>query len=190
MFEGMRKEMEGGTVVRGRGPTIGTQDNPAPPGVTVRTRIERGDRYSAPEVYNLEITLQEIVRGEKAWDRIKEQGAAEEARVGFEYILCSIRIGYFSRARGFAHSGEAYEISGEHFGAVGADGRTELERPLLLRQPDPPLIGTALSVNESREGWILLQVPFGEKAFLIFRREYETNQYGVWGPVWFRLEQV
>ncbi len=169
--------------------TVGSKDHPAPLGATIKTKIERGDRYSAPEVYNIEITLREVVRGNKAWTCIKEQGVTGEIKTGFEYVLCRIRFGYFSRARGFSHSGKVYTISPEHFIAVAADGNTEFENPVLLQQPQPPLIGTSFSLNESREGWILLQVPNdGRKVFLTFRREYTENQYGVWGPIWFQLQ--
>jgi len=181
--------MEARIVPEKRGSAIGSQDRPAPLGTTVKTKIERGDRYSAPEVYNLEITLQEVVRGEEAWARIEGQGVRGEAKAGFEYILCRIQFGYFSRARGFPRSGEAYMILPEHFVAVAADGKTEFESPTLLRQPQPPLIGTSFSVNESREGWILLQLPKDRtEIFLTFRREYAENQYGVWGSMWFQLQ--
>ena len=181
--------MEERIVPERRSATAGSQEHPAPRGTTVKTRIERGDRYSAPEVYRLEITLLEIVRGKEAWARVKEQGVAGEVRAGFEYVLCRIRFGYFSGAREFPHSGEAYTISPEHFVAVAADGKTEFEGPSVSRQPQPALIGTAFSVNESREGWILLQLPEdGREVLLAFRREYAENRYGVWGPVWFQLQ--
>ena len=168
-------------------PTIGSQGNPAPVGATVRTRVERGDRYSAPEVYNLDITLREIVKGTEASNRIAEHGLLGRPEPGSDYILCRVRVGYFSKGRGFGHSTEKYQVTGEHFAAVAADGKEEFPLPMLLRQPDPPLVGTSLSVNESREGWVVLQVPAVGNPFLIFRREYATNQYGVWGPVWFRM---
>ena len=41
-----------------------SRDRAAPLGITIKTKIERGDRYSAPEIYNLEITVLEVV-GEK-----------------------------------------------------------------------------------------------------------------------------
>jgi len=170
-----------------RGTALGSRENPAPLGAAVRTRIERGDRYSAPEVYNLEITLVEVVRGKEARDRIEGQSVAGRPRAGFEYVLCCVRVGYFSKARGFAHSGEKFEVSPEHFAAMAGDGGAEFERPVLSRQPDHALIGTSLAVNESREGWIVLEVAEGGKASLIFRREYEANQYGVWGALWFQL---
>jgi hypothetical protein len=169
------------------GKTLGSRENPAPLGATVKTRIERGDRYSAPEVYNLEITLVEVVTGKEARDRIEGQNVAGQPRAGFEYVLCRLKVGYFSKARGFAHSRERFEVLPEHFAAVATNGAAEFERPVLSRQPDHGLIGTSLAVNESREGWIVLEVAEGGKASLIFRREYEANQYGVWGAVWFQL---
>jgi hypothetical protein len=173
-----------------RDATLGSQpDHAAPVGVTVKAKIERGDRYSAPEIYNLDITLLEVVRGKEGWERIKEQGVSDELpKAGYEYVLIRIGFGYFSKARGFGHAHEAYRIGNGSFSAVSADGKTEYEIPSVLRQPQPQLVGMSFSAGESREGWIVLQVPETEKEPLLsFRREYAENVYGVWGSVWFQL---
>jgi len=133
--------------------------------------------------------VQEVLRGKEAWERIREQLAAAEPKRGFEYCLCRVGVGYSSRARGFARSGEPYTISGKSFIAVSSDGRTEFESPELLRQPQPELINTTLFPGDSKEGWVILEVPEAENTpFLTFRREYAENVYGVWGQIWFRLE--
>ena len=173
-----------------RDATLGTsQDRPAPVGTTIKTKLERGDRYSAPEVYSLEITLLETIRGEEAWRRVSAEGITHEPpRSGFEYLLVRARFGYFSKGRGFGHEKEPYTIEPDYFVSVAADGGTPLKVPALQRQPEPPLIGVPFSPGDTKEGWIVLQVEEAEtNPLIIFKREYRENTYGMWGPVWFQL---
>jgi hypothetical protein len=175
---------------RNRSSLLGSrQDCSVPVGVTVKTKIELGDRYSAPEIYSLEITLLEIVRGKEAWNRIKSEGVSDNPpRPGFEYILVHIRFGFFSKARGFGHAHEAYRIGEDSFSAASADGKTQYENPSVTRQPQPQLVGLSFLIGKSREGWIIFQVPETEKKPLLsFRRDCSENVYGVWGSVWFQL---
>lgn len=160
---------------------------PAPLGMTVRTTIERGDAYSAPEIYDVEITLLEIVRGKEAWERIKAQGVAGDLlKSGYEYILARIKLGYFRKGR--AAGGEVYKLVEGQFAAVSPDGQTEYDIPSGLPQPHPQLIDGTLSPGESREGWILLQVPKDEKKpRLIFKRQNVEGVHEIWGHVWFQL---
>jgi hypothetical protein len=160
--------------------------NPIPVWVSAKTRIERG-MGNAPESYDVEITIQEIVRGKEAWERIKAQDVSNEPpKAGFEYILARMKFGYFRRGRGF--SDEAYKVTGGQFAAVSAEGKTEYEMPSVLQEPQPQLINGIFSPGESREGWILLQAPKDEKKpLLIFKREKVEGVYWVWGYVWFKL---
>ena len=173
-----------------RNGTLGnSRDRAAPVGMTVKTKIERGDRYSAPEIYNLEITVLNLLRGKEAWDRIGSQGASEsDFKAGFEPILTYIRFGYFSKGRGFRNRNETYKIAEASFIAISGDGKIEYEVPSLVKQPQPQLINIPIIPGDIKEGWIALQVFQGEKEpFLLFRREYSRNTYGFWGPVWFQL---
>jgi len=158
-----------------------------PVGVSIKTTIERGDAYSAPAIYDVEITLLEIVRGEDAWERIKVQGVSTEPpKVGFEYILARIRFGYSRRGRGL--DDEAYKLTEGQFAAVSADGQTEYMIPTVLQQPQ--LVDTIFHSGESREGWIILQVPEDEKKpLLVYKREHVEGVYGIWRHVWFQLYQ-
>ncbi len=182
--------MEAGKTAEKRDATLGSRRNRAAPvGMTVKTKIEGGDRYSAPEIYNLEITVLEVLRGKGAWDRIRAAGVFDPAlKAGFENILARIKFGYFSKGRGFGHEKEPYEIEEDYFATVSADGKTEYAIPSVTRQPQPQLINIPFTSGDVKEGWIALQVPEGERgAFLIFKREYRENAYGFWGPVWFKL---
>jgi hypothetical protein len=166
-----------------------SQDNPVPVGVAVRTKIERGDRYSAPEIYNLEITVLESLRGMQALARIHAEGVTtRKPKPGYEFLLVQIRFGYFARGRGFVQACNPYVIKQDFFNAVSPDGTTYYDLPVLVKQPNPPIIEVAFEPGETREGWIVLQVPEDIKNPLIsFKREYQENTYGIWGPIWFTL---
>ena len=169
-------------------PIIGTsQSGPAPVGLTIKTTIERGDAYSAPEIYNVEITLMEIIRGDEAWERIKGQSSLNEPpKAGFEFILGHIKFGYFRRRRDTG--GEVYRLTEGQFLAVSPDGKTEYEIPSVSSQPQPQLIDWVFSPGESRDGWILLQVARDdEKPLLIFKRQNVEGVHGIWGHIWFQL---
>jgi hypothetical protein len=172
-------------------PILGTSpSHPAPVGVTIKTTIERGEAYSAPEIYNVEITLLEIMRSDEAWERIKGQNPLNEPpKATFEFVLAYIRFGYFRRSRGAG--GEVYRLTKDQFAAVSPDGKTEHEIPTVLSQPQPQLIGSTLSPGESRDGWILLQVPEDDKKpLLIFKRQNIEGVHGVWGYIWFQLYPI
>ena len=162
-------------------------DRPASVGVTVKTTIERGDAYLSPEIYNVEITLLDIVRGKEAWERVRSQGLSDKPpETGFEYILALIRFGYYQRGRRLGS--EAYQLTEGQFAAVSPDDKQEYELPVTLRQPQPPLIGRHFHQGESYEGWILFQVPKEEKEpRLIFKRKHIEGMYGIWRYVWFQL---
>ena len=160
---------------------------PVPVNVTVKTKIERGDAYSAPEIYDLEITLIEIVHGKEALDRIKVQGVLDgPPKRGFEYVLARVQFKYSRRGKGLGNV--TYRLTEGQFAAVSADGKTGYEIPSVLQQPQPQLIDCVFSAGEFREGWILLQVPKDEKKpRLIFKRENAEGIYGIWRSVWFQL---
>ncbi len=160
---------------------------PAPVGVTVKTTIERGDAYLSPEIYNVEITLLEVVRGKKARERINSQDVSDQPpQTGFDYVLALVRFGYYQRGR--RQGSEAYRLTEGQFAAVSADGKQEYELPSISQQPQPSLIGRLFNPGETHEGWILLQVPKGEKEpRLVFKRKHTEGMYGIWGYVWFQL---
>ena len=182
MDEDKTKWRPGGTSGNGR-------DRAASLGTTVKTKIERGDRYSAPEIYNLEITILEVVRGKEAWDRISaERDSQDDFKAGFEPCLIRIKFGYFKKGRGFSHNKSPYEIPDDAFRAVSKDGETEYPIPSSRDQPRPRLLNTPFVSGDIKAGWILLQVTEGEeRPFLTFKRDYQENAYGFWGPVWFQL---
>jgi len=182
------KERTDHNPVKNSNPLWGTSHNrPAPVGMTLKTTIERGEAYSAPEIYNVEITLLEIVRGHEAWERVKDQSPANKPpKTGFEYVLARIRFYYFRRGRG--SGGETYQLLKGQFAAVSSNGEAEYEIPSILSQLQPQLIDYTFSPGEFRDGWILFQVPKDEKKpLLTYKRQHAGGVHGVWGPTWFQL---
>jgi hypothetical protein len=74
---------------------------PANIGVALAGIIECGRRYTSHELYDMKITLSEVVRGEEAWKRLKGTSASNKpADACFEYILARVSFEYFARGAG------------------------------------------------------------------------------------------
>jgi hypothetical protein len=181
----VRAEMEAQDSIRNRSSVMGSSpDRPVPIGVPTKVTIERG--------YFVEIKVLEIVRGKDAWERVREEGIADDQlKTGFEYLLARISFGYSRKAKGFEEPNNVYGISAKGFSSTSGDGKTEFEIPSVLRQPQPQLIDIPIPLGTSREGWIILQVPEDEKEpLLAFHREHAHSNYVLlpqWSPVWFKL---
>jgi hypothetical protein len=164
-----------------------TFTSPAPVGFTVKTIIEGGHAYLTPRLYNLEITLLDVLRGKQVDEWLKSRGLTPGcSRPGQEYILARLDFAFFQRGRGGGD--EVYQLPPGQFAAISADGKTEYEAPQLADQIKPQLVGSSFHPGESRQGWLLLQV--NENDFqprLIFKREHVEGVYGIWGYVWFQL---
>lgn len=177
--------MEGNTRLKTRtGPLGSDPGRPIPVGTTIKAQTERG--------YGVEMAVMEVVRGQEAEERIQGQGLAQSPpSAGFERILVRTKFGYFCRAKGLPDASNEYRIMTNNFQATSADGATTYEPPNLARQPEPGLIGDRIAPGSTREGWIVLQVPSGEKrALLAFHREYAHSNYVLihtWRPIWFKL---
>ncbi len=156
-------------------------------GTTVRTTIERGDAYLSPQLYNVEITLLETLRGKAAQQRAQSQNIIDKPpQDGWDYFLAYVRLGYFRRARGLED--EPYTLTEGQFAAFSSDGSTEYEIPPLLKQPQPSLIGATFSPGETKEGWVLLQAPQSEKKpLLAYKRKHVEGAYGIWQAIWYQL---
>jgi hypothetical protein len=174
---------------KGTAPVPGSShSSPAPIGITVKTTVERGDSYSGAELCDLGITVLEVILGKAAQERIKAQGVANKpVKAGFEYLLARLRFFYSRRGAGFEEEG-TYSVSEGQFITASNDGMKEYEPPPVLKQPEPGLIDLPLHPGETREGWIVLQVPEKDKQpLLVFKRQHVEAIYGLRGYVWFQL---
>ena len=162
--------------------------SPAPLGTAIKVPLPGVTSQADMQRYYAEVALLQIMRGSEAWERAKTQSVVDvPPKADFEYVLAQAKFGYFQRGRG--GKTEPYKLLEGQFVAASSDGKTEYEIPHVLRQPEPELIGYTFKINESREGWILLQVPKDErKPLLIFKREHAGGGgLWMWEPVWFQL---
>ncbi|MBN2469022.1 MAG: hypothetical protein JXD19_12850 [Deltaproteobacteria bacterium] len=177
--------MEGNIQFKGRSAALGSDpQRPIPIGISIKADTERG--------YGVEMAVMEVLRGKEAEERILSQRIVEgPPPPGLERILVRVRFGYFRRGKGLPDGGNAYRIAVNNFQSTSADGAVEYDLPDLMRQPEPGLVGVPVACGETREGWVVLQLPAGEdKALLSFHREYAQSNYVLihtWRPIWFRL---
>jgi hypothetical protein len=165
-----------------------SSQNAVPLGTTVRTVIERGDPYLTPQLYNLDITILETLRGIKASEKIRNEGIIEKGTEDrFDFLLVHIKLNYSRKVRGLGD--EVFKLREGQFAAVAADNKTEYKLPVVSKQPQPSLIGEIFSTGDSRDGWVLLQVPVeDDNPRLIFKRNHVEGMYGIWGNIWFKLK--
>jgi hypothetical protein len=153
--------------------------------VPVVTIIECGEGYTSLELYDAKITLLEIVRGEKAWKRIKEVSVSNgPPGAGFEYILARIKFEFFKR--GFPGD-KSYELRGSQFIAFSINGK-EYKTPTIV-QPKPELSGRLRS-GDSLEGWVTFQVAIDDSKPLIVFTTDPTGAVQHGGNIWFQLYPV
>jgi hypothetical protein len=156
--------------------------DPVPAGTTVSGIIECGEGYTSHELYDMKITLLEVIRGEQAWKRIQTASSANKpAESGTEYILARIRYEYFARGvPGLC----AHPLTPEEFTAYSAKG--EDYRTVSVAPPKPEL-RKSLKSGESFEGWVAFAVAKDDKAPLM---SYSADSGGAvqhGGGKWFLL---
>jgi hypothetical protein len=131
------------------------------------------------------IFLLEVVRGEKAWQRIKEANSSNTPPEGdLEYVLARMKFEMSSRTPG----SKSYSIrSGQtgQFHAFSAEGQP-YETPALVL-PKPELEGTLRS-GESMEGWIAFGVLKSEAKPLMNFDPASGAAKGQGKLIWFRLQ--
>ena len=158
-------------ITQGRSPS-----SPAPIATSVVTMIECGEGYTSNELYDMTITVTEVVRGQKASGLIR--GAPE---AGSEYILAHIRVKYLARGLPGKCS---HELRPEQFTALSADGR-EYKAPSV---PLPkPALGGSLHSGESQEGWVAFSVAQDDRKPLMTFTADPTGAAQHGGNIWFQL---
>jgi hypothetical protein len=136
-------------------PQSGAAMEAHPVGVSVTTIIEFGDQYLGSELYNAKITVFQVVRGEKAWNIVRQASASNlPCKPGFEYLLARVRFEFSARTRPARYS---YNLNEAQFTAMAPD-RQEFDPPTLAASPTPRLAGT-LKPGDSIEGWLVFLVP-------------------------------
>ena len=125
-------------ITQGRSPS-----SPAPIATSVVTMIECGEGYTSNELYDMTITVTEVVRGQKASGWI---GGAPEA--GSEYILARIRVEYLARGLPGKCS---HELRPEQFTALS--GTAENTRLLLCGCRSQRWVAVSIPGSLWKAGW-------------------------------------
>ena len=156
----------------------------APVGVSAVARIEYnlGYVFEVTGIYEAKITLLEIVRGEKAWNRIKAADSSNQPpEVGFEYILAHIR---FELTVTEDLDRRGYKLRAWRFSAMSSAGKY-YDTPAVV--PPQPELRADLKPGDSYEGWAVFQVAVDDdKPLVNFGRTALSNDDGYLG-VWFQL---
>jgi hypothetical protein len=154
--------------------------NPSPPqnrsaathaqpiGLPLTTIVIFGDQYNGgDELYDVKITVEEAVRGEKAWQMVKDTSALNKPpAAGSEYVLARIRFEFSARTKPDHYR---YILDQSQFTAMSGDDRM-YDAAVLAKQPEPALHATLRS-GDSAEGWVAFLVPGGDHTPLMLFRE-------------------
>ena len=151
-------------------------------GVTVTGIVECGQGYTSHELYDMKITLVEVIRGEDAWKRIKEASASNKAaEPGFEYVLARVKFEYYARGTpGLC----VHNLSPQQFSACSSDGQDYQIPDVVSPKPE---MRKAMKSGEIVEGWIAFSVSQQDKVPLM---TYSADQGGAivhGGAKWFAL---
>jgi hypothetical protein len=144
--------------------------------------IECGEGYTSQELYDMKITLVEVLRGKRAWDLLKGANPSNNPpKTGFDYILVRIKLEFSARGSRRVCS---YELRPEQFAALSADGR-EYETPPVV-SPKPELSGSLRS-GESFEGWRAFLVQQGDNKTLMTFDPASGGGMSRGKIIWFQL---
>jgi len=144
--------------------------NPAPIGTAQTLTTE-----NILQKYTIEMSVNEIIRGDKAWEMIKEANMFNKpAKEGYEYLLAKI---YFKVLD--VNEGQAYRLSSFNINLISSDGK-EYEYSSAVT-PEPALDAT-LYKGASHEGWAVYEVKKDDpEPKLVFGRNYDGS-----GGIWFK----
>ena len=158
-------------------------NNPATKGSTLTGIVECGEGYTSHELYDVKITLLEVVRGEEAWKRVKEASDANKpADPGLEYALARIKFGYYARGiPGLC----IHPLSPNQFTAYSSSGE-DYKRPTVI-SPKPEL-RKDLKSGDVFEGWVVFQIPIQDKAPLMTYAADSGGAVDHGGSKWFLLK--
>jgi hypothetical protein len=157
--------------------------NPAPAGAMLSGIVECGEGYTSHELYDMKITLAEVVRGEEAWKRVKDASTTNKpADTGFEYALARIKFEYY--ARGIPGTC-IHPLSPDQFTAYSSSGEDYKNPSVVMPKPE---LRKGLKSGDMFEGWVVFQIPKLDKAPLM---SYSADSGGAvthGGEKWFLLK--
>jgi hypothetical protein len=156
--------------------------DPAPAGTTLTGIIECGEGYTSHELYDIKITLLEVIRGEQALKRLREAGSSNKPpEAGTEYILARIRYEYFARG---VPGTCIHPLAPEEFTAYSRNGE---DYKAVSVVPPKPELRKGLKSGESFEGWLVFAVPREDKTPLMLYSADSGGAVEHGGGKWFLL---
>lgn len=156
--------------------------NPASVGVRLSGIVECGQGYTSHELYNMNLTLLEVVRGDEAWEQLREASDTNKpADPGFDYVLARVKFEYYARGTpGLC----VHEVTPQQFTAFSADG---VDYPAANVSPPKPEMRGELSSGEFLEGWIAVLVPQADQKPMLSYSADEGGAVMHGGGKWFKL---
>jgi hypothetical protein len=139
-----------------------------PVGTPLNTIIVFGDQYNGgDELYDVKITVAEVVRGEKAWQMVRSAAEANmRPSQGMEYLLARVKFEFAARVRPEHYS---YALDPSQFSAMSA--ATAPYAAAALAAPVKPELRATLHTGNSAEGWVAFLVSRGDHTPLMTFRE-------------------
>lgn len=162
---------EKGQVEIGEAPTSGySMSNPAPIG-TSQTLTKKYIQDNA----TTNVTVKEIIRGDKAWDLIKKANMFNKvAGDGYEYIVANIEV----KLVDYTES-KAYKLTSYNFDLMSSEGKIYDKEMIVV--PEPKL-DTDLYKGASNTGYVVFKVAKTDKEpKIVFDRDYDGT-----GGIWFK----
>jgi len=155
---------------------------PAPVGKKLSGIIECGRGYTTHELYNMKITLLEVIRGDNAWKRLQETSDTNKpAGSGFEYLLARIKFEYYARGKpGLC----IHKLTPKQFITCSAEGEDYPAADVILPKP---AMQRDLSSGDYTEGWIALLVPIKDEKPLLYYSADAGKAVLHGGNIWFKL---
>ncbi len=143
------KQAEVGTTIPVAEQKTYSRTNPAPIG-TSQTYTKTSD-WLETDNYTVNISVQEVIRGEKAWQKIKDANMFNSpAKDGYEYIL--VKIGFT-----VMNTKSDFSIDANSYGFTAFSSTNEEMEYASVVEPDPEL-SASLYEGASTEGYITVQV--------------------------------
>lgn len=157
--------------------------DPASAGVRLSGIVECGRGYTSHELYDMKITLMEVIRGTEAWKRL--QNASNEnnpPQKGFEYVLARVRFEYYARGKpGLC----IHKLLPGQFIACSSDGE-EYPPATIVKLPEPG-IAAHMKAGETMEGWVAFMIPESDKTPLLYYTADAGKAVIHGGNMWFKL---
>ena len=106
--------------------------------------------YGESRLYNVTISVEDMVRGEQAWALIRTADSDNPPPgEGFEYLLARIRVACYAQS---GPSNIFYTVKSNDFKVYDTNGEAYALPDVAV--PEPALIGKTLYPDDVAEGWI------------------------------------